>query len=367
MQARTHLDFSHRCLWYYGKYEGGGTTDALECALLPMNEQDFVNEREADWQELSRIVRKADTRRGVRALDREDLLWFMRLYRRVSSDLAYASAHALSEDIVSYLNGLVGRAQAILYESETSSSPLRSVLHFYNYEFPALLQRRCGYFLAALTIFLIGIGLAYWMVITSPPRLNLFIPKEFRASVRAWKSGKIAAPPSAAFSGKLMTHNFQVAIMAYATGPAICVPTTYLLFYNGAVLGAMSALMTEVHRHATFWPGILPHGIAEITATLIGGAAGLMMGVALLLPGPYRRKEAFLQAGREGVQLLLGTIPLFVFAGLIEGMFSHLAVPAWLRLTFAGLNGVFWYLYLFLPRRPPILGGEEAESSGRRN
>ncbi|HLH80007.1 MAG TPA: stage II sporulation protein M [Chthonomonas sp.] len=323
-----------------------------------MNEQDFVNERQADWQELSRIVRKADTRQGVRALDRGDLLRFMRLYRRVSSDLAYASAQALSEDIVGYLNGLVGRAQAILYEAETSTFPLQTVRRFYLYEFPTLLQRRCGYFLAALAIFLVGVGLAYWMVITSPPRLNLFIPKEFQASVRVWKSGKIASPPSAAFSGMLMTHNFQVAVMAYATGPALCVPSAYLLFYNGAVLGAMSALMTQVHRHATFWPGILPHGVAEITATLIAGAAGLMMGAALLFPGPYRRREAFLRAGKEGVQLLLGTIPLFVFAGLIEGMFSHLALPAWLRLTFAGLNGVFWYLYLFLPRRLPVFGKE---------
>lgn len=315
------------------------------------NEQDFIARRQADWLRLEQIVQKADTWRGARALSQEDLADFLRLYRRVSSDLAYARAHMLNAEVVRRLNALVGRAQALLYESESSVTPWQTVWHFYFYDFPALLQRRAMFFLAAALCFLGGVALAYWMVMVSPPHLNLFIPPAFQESVRVWKSGKVASPPSAAFSGMLMTHNFQVAVMTYATGPAFCIPSLYLLFYNGAMLGAISALMTQVHRHAIFWPGILPHGIAEITATLIAGAAGLMMGLAFLIPGPLARKEAFMAAAKEGVQLLLGTIPLFIFAGLIEGMFSHLALPAWLRLTFAGINGLFWYLYLFLPRR----------------
>ena len=119
--------------------------------------------------------------------------------------------------------------------------------------------------------------------------------------------------------------------------------------------------MTQVHRHSTFWPGIVPHGIAELTAIFICGGAGFQIGLSLLMPGPYRRADAFRIAGTEGMKLVMGTVPLFIFAGIIEGMFSHLTLPNELRYAFAGLNGVLWYLYLFLPRRMLLAGNAPPE------
>ena len=168
-----------------------------------------------------------------------------------------------------------------------------------------------------------------------------------------WKKGKVSSPSSTEFSGTLFTNNQRVGLIAYASGVAAGVPTCYLLFYNGANIGALSAVVTESHQHANLWPGILPHGIAELTAIFICGGAGLLLGGSLLLPGRYRRSESFRKAGLESVYLVLGTIPLFVFAGIVEGMFSHLGLPRWIRLTFAGLNGILWYVYLFLPRHKP--------------
>ena len=82
----------------------------------------------------------------------------------------------------------------------------------------------------------------------------------------------------------------------------------------------------------------------------ICGAAGLLLGGSLLFPGRHTRKDALRLAGTDAIRLTLGTIPLFIFAGIIEGMFSHLAIPALLRYTFAILNGTLWYAYLLVPR-----------------
>jgi uncharacterized membrane protein SpoIIM required for sporulation len=318
-----------------------------------MDERDFVSKKRAGWDRLAALVEKANGKQGVRALNREEILSLGPLYRRVASDLAYARANAVSNDLVLHLNGLVGRAHALLYEAETSGNAARSVVSFYLIDFPTLLQKHVRYFLAALGITLLGVAFAYWLVITQPDKLNLFIPEGFKSSVEAWKNGAVAQEAHAEFASALMTHNFYVGLLAFALGMFACVPTVSMLFENGTMLGAMSALMTQVHRHGTFWPGILPHGIAELTAIFICGAAGLRMGMALLLPGPYTRGDALRLAGTDAVKLLLGTIPLFVFAGIIEGMFSHLGLPPAIRLSFAAVNGVIWYLYLFLPRRQP--------------
>ena len=131
-------------------------------------------------------------------------------------------------------------------------------------------------------------------------------------------------------------------------------PTVIAEFQNGAMMGALVAIVDKVHKQGSLWPGIVPHGVAELTAIFICGAAGFRLGLALLFPGRYARMEAMRLAGIDSVRLTLGTIPLFIFAGVIEGMFSHLSISAGVRYAFALLNGILWYLYLFLPRSAPI-------------
>lgn len=318
-----------------------------------MDERDFVSKKREVWDRLSAIIEKAGGTKGLRALDRSEILELGPLYRRVSSDLAYARAHAVSSDLIMHLNSLVGKTHALLYEAETSGNAVQSVLDFYMYDFPILLQKRFGYFAAAFGLSVLGFLFAYWTVIAHPQKIELFIPGQFKESVEAWKSGKVVHEASPEFSGMLMAHNQQVGLIAFASGVAGGVPTVYLLFENGITLGALAALMTQVHHHDTFWPGILPHGVAELTAIFICGGAGLLLGVSLLLPGRLSRVDSFRIRGMEAIKLVLGTVPLFIFAGLIEGMFSHLGLQGWIRLTFAAINGTLWYLYLFLPRRRP--------------
>ncbi len=329
-----------------------------------MNERDFANKKRADWDRLAAIIAKAGGRRGVRGLSREDVQVLGPLYRRVSSDLAYARLHATSADLVVHLNGLVGSAHALMFEAERPRSAGQSLIHFYVNEFPALLQKHVGYFLAAVGISVVGGIFAYWLVITHPDKLSLFIPENLRSSVDVWKEGKVAGPAYASVSAWLMTHNQTVGLLAFALGPILAFPTAYFMFENGAMLGAMAALMTQVHQHQHFWPGILPHGFAELTAIFICGAAGLLMGVSLLFPGRYHRVESFKRAGANAIRLVIGTFPLFIFAGIVEGMFSHLPIPAPVRLTFAGINGLLWYLYLFLPRPGVAVSESEVELQG---
>ena len=212
-----------------------------------------------------------------------------------------------------------------------------------------VLQRRWKAFFAAFAITLFGALLAYYLVITQPSNRDLFIPAEFRSSVDVWKSKKITETAHLEQSGMLMTHNLSVGLTACALGIAL-VPDATLMFTNGAMVGALSAIMTQVHGHSTFWPGILPHGIAELTAIFICGGAGFVLAMALLLPGAYSRQDALRLAATDAVKMVLGTVPLFIFAGMIEGMFSHLDTTPAFRYTFAGANGAAWYLYLFLPR-----------------
>ncbi len=202
-----------------------------------MDEREFTRRKREGWEQLAALVEKANSKSGVKALSREELLALGPLYRRACSDLAYARVHAVSADLVAQLNGLVGQTHALLYEAEHTGRALRSVVDFYLYDFPALLQKHIRYFLAAFGLTVIGAFYAYWFVQTHPAQEEVFIPPQFKKSFDIWKKGGGASASSTEFSGALFANNQRVGLIAYATGVVAGVPTCYMLFENGATSG----------------------------------------------------------------------------------------------------------------------------------
>ena len=70
---------------------------------------------------------------------------------------------------------------------------------------------------------------------------------------------------------------------------AVVIPVFYLLFSNGVMLGAMSALYHSRGMALDWWGWILPHGVTELLAIVLCGAAGLVQGQAVVFPGRRTR------------------------------------------------------------------------------
>ena len=127
-------------------------------------------------------------------------------------------------------------------------------------------------------------------------------------------------------SAAIMTNNIQVAILAFAGGVTFGLLTVYLLIYNGIIIGALAALFWQHGKAYEFWAYIVPHGMIELTAIFIAGGAGLLMGYKLFVPGHFSRGYQLKQQAKRSVQLFLGTIPLFVIAGIIEGFITPASI-----------------------------------------
>ncbi len=305
-----------------------------------MDEKGFVASRRALWDRLGAILAKASAGQGLRSLTRDELRALGPLYRRAAADLAYARAHAVSPALVTHINQLVARAYALLYQTDTRS--WKGLLRFFTHDFPRAFRRRLAFFAAAVAMLSVGAAAGYVMVSQSEDNIYVLLPpgSTLHDSVEYWKTGKttrkIPNAEAAAMASFLMQNNIRVSLVAYAGGITGGLLTGYITFENGAVLGAMSALMSEVHRHRDFWPQILPHGIVELSETCLAAAAGLSIGWALLAPGAYRRRDALVIAARDSVQLIIGGIFLLIFAGLVEAFLSHSRLPTPLKLSFAG-------------------------------
>jgi uncharacterized membrane protein SpoIIM required for sporulation len=256
---------------------------------------------------------------------------------------------------VGQLNNLVARSYALLYQ--TDARTWRGLRSFLALEFPATFRRQWRFFLAAALFTSLGAAVSYRLVRGNPANVTLFVSEEsgFKDSLEQWKSGnvtgKAADSHNAVYASSLMTNNIQVSFLAFALGVLGGILTVYVLFLNGCILGAFCAAVAQSGQLHNFWPGVLPHGVVEISAIFMAGGAGLSLGWAVLAPGAWTRRDAIALAARDSVKLVVGTVALLVFAGFVEGFLSHSQLPRGFKLGFAAVSGVALYGYLMLSGR----------------
>src|SRR5579859_3550238 len=144
----------------------------------------------------------------------------------------------------------------------------------------------------------------------------------------------------------IFTNNIQVAFLAFAGGVLCGLGTTYVLVSNGVLLGGVLGAAQFYGVSPLVWSFISPHGYLELTCIVIAGAAGLMLGDALLRPGLALRREALARASRRAVELAVGAAPVLVVAGLIEGFISPSDLDIPIKLAIGPLAGVALYALL---------------------
>jgi uncharacterized membrane protein SpoIIM required for sporulation len=313
---------------------------------------EFIEQRRGRWAALERILDEAQAQ-GLRKLALDDARHLSRLYRGASSDLLWIRAHGGSAEVSDYLNDLVGRAYAVTYPGKRPRA--RDAWRFLTHGFPGLMRQEWRAFAAAWLLFLGGASFGYLGMVFDPHAAHYLVPAEHlkldpveRAKKEA--EGAVAdVETQAAFSAFLFTHNIQVAFFCFALGITAGIGTAMLLFWNGIFLGALAQVYAAKGMADWFWAWILPHGIPEISAIAISGAAGFAIARGLLAPKGLPRPLALRRESLTAVKLLLGTMLIFVLAGFIEGTISQIhppKLPVWLKVGFAVLFGLGVYGYL---------------------
>ncbi|MGQ0506405.1 MAG: stage II sporulation protein M [Myxococcaceae bacterium] len=314
---------------------------------------EFVEQRRPRWSSLERRLARAEEE-GLSKLSLDDARQLSRFYRSASADLLWVRSRGESSDVAGYLNDLVGRAYAMTYPGKRLR--LADVGSFVSRGFPELLRKELRMFLAAWLFLLAGMGTGYLGMVVDEDAAAYLVPSDHlkrdptkRAADEA-KDDAVSGPQAqAAFSSFLFTHNIGVAITCFALGLTAGVGTALLLFITGVLLGSLAYVYAAKGLAGWFWAWILPHGIPELTAICIAGAAGFVLARGLIAPQGLPRRVSLRREGGAAVRLLLGTITLFVLAGIIEGTISqihppHLSVA--FKISFAVVVGLGVYAYL---------------------
>lgn len=239
----------------------------------------FIRVHQHDWDELAGLLRRAG--RDGRRLDPEQLERLAALYQRVGTHLSMARTRYGDPQLVAELSALVGAASALLHGRRVPS--WRRAGEFVTATLPAAVWHARWSILAATLLFAVpAIIVGAWLA-ASPQALATVAPEELRAAYEQDFARYYTAMPSAQFGAVVTVNNIQVALLAFAGGALLAVPSAYVLILNGAAgVGPAWALMASAGEQAQFWTLILPHGLLELTAVFVAGGAGLQIGWALI-------------------------------------------------------------------------------------
>ena len=83
----------------------------------------------------------------------------------------------------------------------------------------------------------------------------------------------------------IIVNNIRVAFLCFAGGIALGVGSLLLLAFNGLSIGAVSGHFANTGLLGYLWTFVIGHGLLELFAIWVAGAAGFLLGKALFLPG----------------------------------------------------------------------------------
>ena len=244
-----------------------------------------------------------------------------------------------------FLNQLVSRAYGVIYREPPA--PLSQLRRFFVRELPREYRAAWPYLTASAALLFIPMVLAALLVILAPDRASLILPSGLLSEIKSghtWFDASSAERP--ALASFIMTHNVQIALLAFASGVLGGVGPIYILIDNGIQIGAVTGALIAYGLGDALVGFVSPHGFLELSIVVVSGAGGLMLGRAVVWPGLQTRGAALTAAGQRAVRLLLGLLPFLGIAGLLEGFVSpsHFAWP--FKLAIGLLTAVVLYGYL---------------------
>lgn len=326
-----------------------------------MTQRAFVQRRSPDWQELDALLARA-SRRGIRSLDPAQVDRLGSLYRALGTDLAYAQGR-YDAQLVEYLNRNIARAHAYVY-APTAQSGWNRIARFYAVDFPLEVRRSIILIAMCAALTVASAVMAYTVTRTHPDDVYAFLPAQLvpahiRKSLHDSNFAFVAAqaPMMSAF---IITNNVKVAMTAFAGAATLGALTIYIIALNGLMLGALGAAFTNAGFGTDFWITISPHGVIELTAIQIAGAAGLLIAGGVLTPGRLRRKDAIALGARRAAVLFLGVVSMLLVAGTIEGFISPQRWPMDVRGAIGAISAILLLCYFRLAGRGEITAAPAA-------
>lgn len=294
----------------------------------------FEAAHEAVWRELEAACDASDGKNKVKRDDRSgeapvdathDRARFAELYRAACEHLALAQARSYPVPMIERLEAVTARGHQRIYRQ--SDFGLGRLGRLFLVDFPAAVRAHRLEVLIAFLVFavpLVGVGVASY----SDPGFILSVHDVQTVDQydRMYGDGDDPVGRTAgtdwAMFGHYIHNNVGIAFQCFAGGLFFGIGSLFVLAVNGVMAGSVAGYLTWRGYGENFYSFVVTHGAFELTAIVLAGAAGLVLGRSLLAPGRRTRLAALKHAAERAIILVYGITAMLFVAAALEAFWS---------------------------------------------
>ena len=318
-----------------------------------MKEITFLKQNADKWQEFEGMMNKKSSASPDLMAD---------LFIQLTDDLSYAKSNYPKSKTTQYLNSLAARVHQEIYKNKKEKKS--RVITFWTHELPFIFKNSHKQLLYAFIIFIVAMLIGIVSAAYDDNFVRLILGDSY---VNMTLDNIDKGEPMAVYQSMnqvnmfigITVNNIYVSFMCFTFGILFSLGTAYLLFSNGLMLGAFQYFFYAKGLLLQSVLVIWIHGTLEISAIIISGCAGIVMGNSILFPGTYSRGVSFISGAKQGVKISIGLVPVFITAAFFEGFVTRYAhMPMWLSLSIilSSLSFIIWYFIVY-----PIRLNKKAE------
>lgn len=310
-----------------------------------MRQEEFEERYSEQWKNFEAQINLVEAIKLNKSKGENKLTDFAENYRHLCYCLALARERHYSPLLIDRLEALAFRGHQSFYQKRLGI--FQSVVHFILHGFPASVKENAKFFWVASSFFYFPLIIIFLLTLVFPDLIYMIVdpytvtkmesmydPTAERIGVERSSDGDFL------MFGHYIKNNIGIAFQTFAGGILLTLGSQFFLLVNGFLIGAIAGHIYNVGYSETFFSFVIGHGAFELTGIVISGAAGLMLGWAVLSPGIYTRKQALVNAGRSAAQLVYGAIFLLLIAAFVEAYWSSTQMVT--ANTKYWVGSVFW-------------------------
>ncbi|MCX2573467.1 stage II sporulation protein M [Pedobacter sandarakinus] len=271
----------------------------------------------------------------------------------VTNDLAYAKTFYPNSKTTAYLNGLASKLHQAIYKNRKEKT--NRFITFWKTELPLTFYKHRQKVLYSLVFFLISCAIGALSAKYDDTFVRLIMGDGY---VNMTNENIAKGDPFGVYKQQneflmfiqIGANNIFVSIYTFVLGIIFSIGTIVSLFRNGIMLGSFQYFFFSKGLGIKSILVIWIHGTLEISAIVLAGAAGLVLGNSFLFPKTFTRKQSIVKGAKEGMKMVLGLIPIFVVAAFLESFITRHTEMPWpisAAILLSSAAFIVWYVLIY--------------------
>ncbi|MHA4893495.1 stage II sporulation protein M [Pedobacter sp. PWIIR3] len=305
-----------------------------------MREALFVKQNSEKWKAYEQLHSDSPDELADRFID-------------ITNDLAYAKTFYPKSKTTAYLNGVASLLHQSIYKNKKGNSG--RFISFWKFELPLLFYKYRRQLLYAFLFFLFFSLIGALSAKYDDTFVRLIMGDGY---VNMTNENIAKGDPFGVYKSQgefsmffmIAANNTYVTLVTFLSGIFLSIGPVFAMLRNGVMLGSFEYYFFSKGLGMESVLVIWIHGTLEISAIIIAGGSGLVLGQGLLFPKTYTRMQAFRSSAKDGTKIAAGIIPIIIVAAFFEGFVTrHTEMPIWLSSSILGgsLLFIIWYVILY--------------------